>query len=115
MKEIKVYAVQNKEGEWFRRKGYGGGGNSWVPDFSNARIFGKPGGARAVITYWGKTYEDFPTPKLVELTITKIKTINETERVKEVIQKEEDQKKRWKKQAALKKLEEAKRELAEAE
>ena len=45
--DLTMYAIQSQDGKWFRAKGYGGAGNSWVDDIKNARIYGKPGPARA--------------------------------------------------------------------
>lgn len=84
MSELILYTVQNSEGHWFRR--YGGYGKTWVEDFSKARIYNRIGPARGIISFFANHYKDFPTPKLVELTIGKITVIDETERV--VIQKQ---------------------------
>jgi len=77
---LELYAVQNHEGQWFRAKGYGGSGNSWVDDIATARIYGKIGPARACVTYWSG-YSDYPTPKIVKLIIGRTEVIDEEKRV----------------------------------
>ena len=41
---IKLYAVRNKKGFWFRAKGYGGHGNSWVESLNDAKLYTKEHG-----------------------------------------------------------------------
>jgi hypothetical protein len=78
---IALYAVRNKEGQWFRRKGYGGYGKTWVDDFSKARIYTKIGPARGVITFFSNTYPKFGSPDLVKLVVGNIVVIDEAERI----------------------------------
>jgi len=85
--EIKLYAVRNAEGQWFRRKGYGGYGKTWVDNFSAARIWNKIGHARAQVTYFAKHYPQYGIPELVELTVTGFEVLDETERVTKVLGK----------------------------
>jgi hypothetical protein len=84
-----LYAVQNTDGQWFRRKGYGGYGKTWVSDFSNARIYTKIGPARGVITFFATHYKDHDAPKLVQLCVGEIKEIDETDRIKKSIRNKE--------------------------
>jgi len=49
MKDITLYAVCNEKCEWFRRKGYGGYGNSWTKKFSQARVYNRIGPARVYV------------------------------------------------------------------
>lgn len=44
---LDFYAVRNRDGKWLRSKGYGGFGKCWVDDISAAKIYGKPGPAKA--------------------------------------------------------------------
>lgn len=102
------YVVQNSNGEFFRRKGYGGSGSSWVKSIDTARVWIKISGARSVVTYFANNYPGYPVPKIVKLTITATEVIDETERV---------EKARLKKKQALEQREllEAKRRLKAAE
>lgn len=56
MEPIVLYAVKNQEGQWFRRKGYGGMGESWTDKFSAARVYQTIGGARGTVTWFAKHY-----------------------------------------------------------
>jgi hypothetical protein len=77
-----VYAVRNKEGRYFHAKGYGGCGSSWVDSLSKARIWPKSGPARAQVTFFATHYPKFGVPELVELHVTKVVAVDESERVR---------------------------------
>ena len=79
-----LYAVRNSEGKWFRRKGYGGGGDSWVDKFDKARIYAKIGHARAIVSYWSENYSSYPTPIIVSLMIDRIEVLDESKRIAEL-------------------------------
>ena len=85
--ELFLYAVRNSDGKWFRRKGYGGYGQTWVDDFTKARIYPKIGQARARITWFAKTYPAFPAPDLVKLVIGSVEKVDETGRIKKTLDK----------------------------
>lgn len=78
---ISIYAIRNKEGKWFRRKGYGGYGDSWVTDFTGARIFLKSGSARSVVTFWANQYPHYGVPDIVQMRCTSAVILDETARV----------------------------------
>jgi len=78
---FELYAVQNSDGKWFHRKGFGGYGQTWCDEPHKARIYTKIGQARAQITYFVKNYPKFPTPKLVKLVVDRVEVVDETERV----------------------------------
>ena len=46
-----MYAVRNRDGQYFRAKGYGGSGESWIEGLARARIYPRPGPARQVVTF----------------------------------------------------------------
>lgn len=79
---LEIYMVRNKEGKWFRRKGYGGYGDTWVDDIKKGRIYGKTGGARGVITWFANNYPEYGTPDLVCLKVTDMEVIDEDSRIK---------------------------------
>lgn len=81
MNDLKFYAVRNKEGKWFRRKGYGGSGDSWVDEITKARIYNKIGTARAQISWWFTNYPSFGCPDLVVFSIQISAVINEEDRL----------------------------------
>ena len=79
---LEIYMVRNKDGEWFHRKGYSGHGDTWVDDIKKGRIYGKTGGARAVITWFSNNYPEYGTPDLIRLKITDMDVVDESDRVR---------------------------------
>lgn len=82
---LNFYAVRSQDGKWLRSKGYGGGGESWVEDITKAKIYSKPGTAKAQITFWAKNYPKFGIPDLVKITTGVCEYLDQTERVNETI------------------------------
>lgn len=82
MNKLILYAVRNSEGKWFRRKGYGGYGKTWVDDFNKARIYNRIGPARGVISFFANNYKEFPVAELVALEIENVIVLDETNRVR---------------------------------
>src|SRR4030043_1568 len=113
--ELKFYAVRNKDGQWFRRKGYGGYGESWVDDNLQARIFNKPGSARSQITWWFNEYPSFGCPELVVFTASISEVINDEQRIIKLRERHQKKYKAIRVEAAREKLEAAKRALEDAE
>ncbi len=70
---MNVYIVRNQSGQFFRAKGYGGHGESWVDDIAKARIYTKIGPAKATVTFFARQYPQFGTPQILafELDVTK--------------------------------------------
>jgi hypothetical protein len=79
-----LYAVRNKDGQYFHNKGFGGCGKTWVDGLTKARIYARPGPARAQVTYFAKTYPEYGVPKLVELHVTQVVEVDETKRIAKV-------------------------------
>lgn len=103
-----LYAVRNSKGEYFRAKGYSGGGATWVDDINKAKIYGKTGGARGTITWFANNHPKYPTPDLIKLTVTSIEVMDETARVKKAVEKKA-------KAEAAQAERDAKRKIADAE
>jgi hypothetical protein len=74
------FGVRNRDGQWFRRKGYGGSGDSWVVDLKKARIYNKIGPARAVVSFFAERYPSYGVPAIVEFKVQESRVIDETER-----------------------------------
>ncbi len=83
--ELELYAVRNKDGEWFRAKGYGGGGASWVDDIKKAKIYSKIGQARSRVTFFATNYPEFGVPEIVKLKVSESEAVDETLRVEKSI------------------------------
>lgn len=75
------YVVVNSDGQFFRRKGYGGYGNTWVDTLDTARVYVKIGQARSVVTFFANNYPQYPVPSLVKMTIGAVEILDETLRV----------------------------------
>jgi hypothetical protein len=102
--ELAFYVVQNNEGKFFRRKGYGGSGETWVDDFSKARVWSKISGARVTVGFFANHYPKYPPPKIIKLTVSATEVIDETDRINAA---KEKKRKREEKRAVL----EAERQL----
>ncbi len=118
MEELILYAVRNKEGKWFRARGFGGHGEPWVDNISKARIYGTPGPARAQVTYFTNNHSKYGVPELVKLHVGLVEVMDEEERVKKANEKKERylansevRHQRWKLQKAKADLEKAQTNL----
>lgn len=117
----KLYAVRNSSGQWFRAKGFGGYGDSWVDELEKARIYGKIATARACVSYWAGACPEYPAPELVELRVTEAVVLDEAARVakakKSKAEREAEIARReakWRLVSAKKEMERAKQELKRA-
>jgi len=116
---LTMYAVRNKDGQYFRSKGYCGSGETWVDDIKKARIYPKPGPARAQVTFFAGAYPKYGVPDIVELRVTEVVAVDEAVRVKKALHRKSVQRERWgigidaiRCEMAQKKLKEAQEELA---
>lgn len=110
-----LYAVRNSDGQYFRAKGYSGGGATWVDDINKAKIYGKTGGARGTITWFANNHPNYPTPDLIKLTVTGIEVMDEKSRVEKAKQKKLTSEANRKKLQAYRDLKDAERRVAEAQ
>lgn len=79
---LDLYLVRNKEGKWFRAKGYAGSGDTWTDDVRKARVYGKIGPARAIVSFFSNHYPEYGTPDLVRFHATPAEVMDEEKRVK---------------------------------
>lgn len=108
LRGLVFYAVMNGDGQFFRRKGYQGCGDTWVDDPLQARIYNRISPARACVSFFANHYPKFPTPYLVEIRPGEVVVVDEKERVAAV--------KRDKKRAeGLREVYRRKREVASAQ
>lgn len=112
--ELEFYAVRNKKGKWFRRKGYSGYGETWVDELSKARIYNKIGHARSQVTFFAENYPSYGIPDIVVFKVIESHVINEKERLKKKREKAEKRSEIRRIKMAREKLEEAQREYNEA-
>lgn len=106
--ELEMYVVINDKGQFFRAKGYSGGGNTWVDDIKKAKIYGKIGPARSTVTWFANAWPQFPPAKIGVLCINECKIVDESMRVEKAKIKKE-------KAETQQALARAKRELEDAQ
>ena len=111
---LKFYAVQNRDGMFFRSKGYGGYGETWVDSLAKAKVYTRPGPARGQVTFFANNYPKFGIPTLIELHVTKMILITETDRVKKSQDRKAKDEAAFEKRQAEWELKQAKRKLNEA-
>lgn len=112
---LKMYAVQNLEGKYFRSKGYQGYGKNWVDELDKAKIYAKLGQARARVTWFSTNHSEYGIPNIVILSVTMITILNEEERVNKSINKKQNVEENRKKRRAKRDLENAEFILNEAQ
>jgi len=112
---LELYAVRNKEGKYFRSKGYGGYGQTWVDDLKSAKIYAKLGQARARVTWFSSNYPEYGIPDVCLLTVTTVTVLDETKRVQRAIKNKEAAKQKREVRHRKWQLERAQRELQAAQ
>jgi hypothetical protein len=85
------YGIRNKEGKWYRSKGYGGHGDTWVDDIKKAKVWSKISPARAQITFFANKWPEYGIPDLIQLNVNNISVIDEKDRVTKAIQKKKEE------------------------
>ena len=78
---LTFYIVMNAEGLFFRAKGYGGYGETWVADVTKAKVYQKIGQARSRVSFFANTYPGYGVPSILELAVTGTKVLDESIRV----------------------------------
>lgn len=111
---LKLYAVRNQEGKFFRSKGYGGYEDSWVDSINRAKIYPRIGSAKSVVTFWADNYPKFGIPDIVELRVTESVVLNQKERFSKVVTAKEKREAKKKEQSSKQKLLEAKKNYEKA-
>lgn len=111
---MKLYAIRNKEGKYFRPIGRNGRGQNWQETLEKAKLYSKIGTAKAQISWWYKNYPSYGCPDLIvfELGLGRVEDVKtETElkivKAKTKKLKDELQYKRWQQSA----LEHQRREI----
>jgi len=79
--ELELFVVQNQSGQYFRAKGYGGYGDTWVSDIKKAKIYTKIGTARGRVSWFANNYPAYGVPKILKLQVYLADSIDETARV----------------------------------
>lgn len=78
---MNIYVVRNREGHFFRAKGFGGSGKSWVEDLGKARFYTKIGQAKSRVTFFTREYPQYGVPDVLvfELNIENAQVMDMTE------------------------------------
>jgi hypothetical protein len=113
--QLKLYAIRNSSGQFYRSKGYSGAGSCWVNDINKARVYGSTGPARSVVTFFTKNYPDYPMPELIKLNVSGFEIMDESERVKKAIEKKAREQAAQEKRDAERAILEAERNLEMAQ
>jgi hypothetical protein len=66
---MKLYVVRNKEGKFFRPKGFGGYGSNWKDKLEQAKFYPKIGQAKARVTYFAKHFPKYGVCDVLEFTL----------------------------------------------
>jgi len=82
---VTFYLVVNHDGLFFWAKGFGGYGNSWVSDVSQARVYTKLGNARRIVTFFAKSNPGVPRPVIGVVSVDKLLVLDESERVDKIV------------------------------
>ena len=79
--KLELFIVRNSNGQFFRAKGYGGAGKSFVDDINSAKIYGKIGPARSVVTYFANTFPTYPVLEIIKINVAGYEVLDEAARV----------------------------------
>ncbi len=106
---MNLYVVRSQDGRFFRAKGLGGGGQTWVDSLDRAKFYPKVGQAKARVTFFAKAYPEFGVPDILEFTldVSQAKVLDMTEQTKKSLNKIERRKlgcDEWNDQNELKRL-----------
>ncbi len=112
---LTLYAVRNRDGKWFRSKGYGGYGDTWTPDLDKAKLYSKIAQARGRVTFFATGWPQHGTPDLVEFMAIESRVMPEAERVKAVSTKKAEREAARKVREKKAEVERAVRDLEDAE
>ena len=66
---MKLYVVRNKEGKFFKNKGFGGYGYNWKDNLDQAKFYPKIGQAKARVTYFAKHFPSYGVCDILEFTL----------------------------------------------
>lgn len=87
--DLELYVVRNSEGKFFRTKGYGGYGDTWIESIAKARIYAKLGTARAIVSFFANNYPKYPAPVIVKMKVMESEVLDEKERLQKAKEKKQ--------------------------
>jgi hypothetical protein len=80
-KPLIQYAVINENNEFYVNWGYRASAPNWTSDINNAKLYKSPGGARNLITSYGKQLPGKILPNLAVISSSGVLVVDETLRV----------------------------------
>lgn len=90
--ELSLFLVRNRDLKWFRAKGYGGYGQTWVEDINKARIYTSYGHAKRTVNFFAKKYPTYGVPLIIEFKGAYVRSFDETENIQKAIEKKNKKK-----------------------
>jgi hypothetical protein len=87
-----LYAVRNRDGLWFRSRGIGGYGETWVAELQDAKLYSRIGPARSRVTFFAARWPEYGTPDVVELSLSGMRVLDETKRAAKAIERKRTEK-----------------------
>lgn len=66
---MNLYVVRNKEGKFFKNKGYGGYGSNWKDNLDQAKFYPKVGQAKSRVTYFAKHFPEYGVCDILEFSL----------------------------------------------
>jgi hypothetical protein len=111
---LDLYLVRNKEGKWFRAKGFTGYGDTWTDDIKKARVYAKVGPARATVSFFANRWPEYGVPDIVKFVAMEREVLDEATRVESRRQAKLRKEQEYEAREAKRNLEEAQRKFEAA-
>lgn len=111
---INLYVIRNRDGQYFRAKGYGGTRDSWVAEIEKARLYTKLGPARTQVSFWANNYPAFGVPEIVVLAAQETGVLDETSRVEKTQERRRKREEEYQVRQRQREVKEAQERLKEA-
>lgn len=64
---LELYVIRAADGKFLRAKGYQGHGQCWVESIQDAKVYMRPGPAKAQVTWWTQNFPEYGIPEVVIL------------------------------------------------
>jgi hypothetical protein len=106
---LEFHVVINSEGKYFRAKGFGGYGDTWVNDIRKAKVYPKIGQARSRVTWFANEFPKYPPPMILKFSAAGMLLLDEERQRRRAEQELEQATKNM--EAAQERLREAKRKV----
>lgn len=87
IQSLEFFIVRNQEGKYFRSKGYGGSGDSWISEIKKAKVYQKIGPARSVVTWFTSNFPKYGMPDIIHIKAGEVTILDEKKRVEKTIDK----------------------------